>query len=435
LTTAERAANLKKCKIVRRFDCFYENLFLGDRKMQSRINLFILICLAGLVAVSFAQEAAAPPEKPAPAGTEKTVPSFPHVAEITGDDVNIRSGPGTNYYRCGKLNKADRVKVVGSQFSWSRIVPPAGSFSWISKQYVSIDANNPTVGIVTGSAVRIYAGSEELKPIHSTTVQLKFNRGDKVKLMGEEKGDYYKIAAPAGTYLWVSTQYTKPLGPVSKFPPIVKRPKPKPKAETPAAAPAKAPVKVPVRAPVKSPREAKKLKEYYALTKQIQIEQAKPMAKQNYSTIKKALAKIAGNKEAGRAARYSEFTIKQIERFELALAIAKEVPLQNSRLQQIQEGIDKARTARLAEVPDMGKFAVIGQFQTSHIYGPDVPIKHYRILDDSGKTVCYALPSGSASQTNLSRFAGREVGLVGTIEPHQETAGALVRFTEIVELK
>ena len=394
--------------------------------MQSRIKFFtslMLVCFVTLASASFAQEAATLPEKPVSAGQAgETVPSFPYIAEITDDNVNIRSGPGTNYYRCGKLNKADRVKVVGSQFSWSRIVPPPGSFSWISKQYVSIAPDNPAIGVVTGDAVRVYAGSEFLKPIHSTTVQLKFNRDDKVKLMGEEEGDYYKIAPPAGTYLWVSTRYTKPLGPVGEVPLIVE-PKTEPKPD------------IPVVVPTNIPLEAKKLKEYHALQKQIEAERAKSMAEQNYAAVKKMLLKIANNKEAGKAARYSEFAVKQIERYELALAVDKEVRLQDSQLQQIRQRIEKARVTKLAQVPELGRFAVIGWFQTSNIYGPEEELKHYRIIDDSGKTACYALPRGLALKMDLSKLVGRKVGLVGTIEPHPETAGALVRFAEIVDLQ
>jgi hypothetical protein len=314
------------------------------------------------------------------------------------------------------------VKVVGSQFSWSRIVPPAGSFSWISKQYVNIDPSNPTIGTVTGDAVRVYAGSEQLKPIHSTTVQLKFNRGDKVRLLGEEEGDYYKIAPPAGTYLWISTKYTSALGPVGEVELIVER-KVEPKADTRAVVYTNAAV------------EAKKLREYYGLQEQIKAEKSKPMAQQNYANIKKKFAKIANNKEAGKAARYSEFTIKQIEGFELALAVGREVRLQDGQLQQIRERIEKARAAKLSQVRELGRFAVIGQFQTSNIYAGRAELIHYRIVDDSGKTLCYALASGPASELDLGEFLGRKVGLVGTIEPHPQTAGALVQFAEIVDLQ
>ena len=275
--------------------------------MQSHtkfINLFILVCLISLASVGLAQETAASPQGSVSATEmEGNEPSFPYVAEIIDDNVNIRSGPGTNYYYCGKLNTGDRVKVVASKYSWSHIVPPASSFSWISKQYVSIEPNNPGIGVVTGNAVRVYAGSDLLKPMHSTTVQLELNRGDKVELMGEEMDDYYKIAPPTGAYLWVLTQYTKPLGAVGEVEVIVE-PKTEPEANTAAVVPATISI------------ESEKLKEYYALAEQIKAEQAKPIAQQNYAEIKKALAELASNKEAGKAAHYSEFALKQIERCE-----------------------------------------------------------------------------------------------------------------------
>ncbi len=401
--------------------------------MQSRINFLIAIILTVLVSIGFAaysaeatakagQETTTLPEKPVSADDVNAVsmPSFPYVAEITGDDVYIRSGPGTNYYRCGKLNKTDRVKVVSSQFSWSRIIPPTGSFSWISMQYVGIDLNNPAIGTVTGDAVRVYAGSEYREPIHSETPQVKLNRGDKVKLLGEEKDNYYKIVPPAGAYLWVSTKYTKALGEVGEVPLTAA-----PAVDTGAVVLTKLSV------------EDEKLKEYYALKKQMQAQQAKPIARQDYTKIRKALLEIAGNKEAGKAARYCQFAIKQIERFELAAEIAEVVQLQNSQLQQAQEQIDKTRAKRLAKVQDLGRFAIIGKLETSSIYGPEAEVKRYRIIDDSGKTVCYVEASGSASEMDLGKFIGRKVGLVGTIEPNPQTAGALVRFTEVevVELK
>jgi len=385
--------------------------------MESRINLFILVILASIASISFAQPAATSPEESASVNDANAVTtlSFPYVAEIIGNDVNIRSGPGTNYYSCGKLNKGDRVEIVSEQFGWSRIVPPAGSFSWISMQYISINLYNPTIGTVTGDNVRVYAGSDYVEPMHSTSEQGRLKRGDKVKLMGEEKDDYYKIAPPSAAYLWVSTQYTKPATPVIQTPP--------PAPETTADANTVVPKEISV--------EAEKLKEYYALKKQIEAERAKPINQQNYTDIKKQLTEIANNKNAGKAIRYAQFVISQIEGFEVALAVAKEVQLQNAQLKQIMERIDKARATKLAKTQDIGRFVVVGQFQTFKTYGPG----HYRIVDDSGKMTCYALPSEQASQMDLSKFIGRKVGLVGTIERHLQTAGALVRFTAVVELK
>jgi SH3-like domain-containing protein len=105
-----------------------------ERKLYSIVFSFVI--LACLTFSSFAQQdvnvldESAPPKDP----NAITPLPVPYIAEITGNDVNIRSGPGTNYYRCGKLNKDDKVEVLSAQLGWSRIVPPPGSFSWISMQ-------------------------------------------------------------------------------------------------------------------------------------------------------------------------------------------------------------------------------------------------------------------------------------------------------------
>ena len=396
--------------------------------MRTVINLFILAALAGLVSAGFAQET---PASPGAAISESGgVPSFPYMAEITGDDVYIRSGPGTNFYQCGKLSKGDRVKILRRQYSWSCAVPPDGSFSWISMRYVDIDPGDPSMGIVNGDGVRVYAGSDYVKPLYSTTLQGKLNQGEKVKLLGEQMDDYYKIAPPSFAYLWISTVFTNPISPTASE--IVELPAVEPPpVESPRVEPVTEPDAISTVVPTTSPVDTDaKLKEYYTLKEQIETEHAKPVDQQDYTKIKEALTKIAEDKEAGKAGRYAEFVLRQVEGFELALAVGKEIQLAGEQLQQTKERIDKARATRLAEIKDLGRFAVIGKLQTSAIYGSG----RYRIVNESGSTICYALPSGQTAQTDLSSLVGHKVGLVGVLVPHQQTAGALVRFTEIVDL-
>jgi len=389
-------------------------------KLYSYTSSFII--LACLAFTTFGQQDVNLPEESAEAPEDAnaiTQLPFPYIAEISGNDVNIRSGPGTNYYRCGKLNKGAKVEVVSTQLGWSRIVPPPGSFSWISMQYLSVRLDEPTTAIVTGDGCRVYAGSDYVEPIHSTTRQVTLSRGDKVKLLGEEKDDYYKIAPPTGAFVWVSSKYTTPIGPAEKQQP------------TTAAASEDTGVTYATEISI----EDEKLKEYNALRERVEAERAKPIDKQNYTELKKALGEIANNKEAGKAARYAEFTLEQVERFELALAVAKELQLQNEQLEKIKQRIDKAYAEKLAENQNLGKYAVIGKFQSSSVYETEGELKRYRITDESGANICYAAPTGRAAQMDLSKFIGRKVGLVGKIEPHPPTGGAIVQFTEVVELK
>ena len=401
--------------------------------MKSCVSFLVIVVLVGFTAVGFAQLGASPALS-APAADANTVsmPAFPYLAEIIGDNVYVRSGPGTNYYNSGKANKGDKVKVVSHQFSWSCIVPPVGSFSWIYIPYVSIDPDDPGTGIVTGDKVRVYAGSDLVKPIHST-LQLKLERGEKVKLLGEQKDNYYKIAPPTGAYLWVSTKFTKPIVPGTP-PRIVGTVDP----NIPADVNEVNDVEVTIVAPPTPPKpslEAKMLGEYEALQKRILAERAKPPAQQDYSSLRKSLEEIVANKDAGKVARYCEFVLKQVGRYELALAVSKELGLQDKQLKATQDRIGKARATRLAQVKNLGRFAVIGTLKTSNIYSSEPQLKHYRIIGESGKTICYARPGTGAVTMDYDKLVGKKVGLSGTIAPHPQTGGAIVKFTQIEQIR
>jgi hypothetical protein len=388
-----------------------------------------------IVALSVSAAAQAPTDVNMATGPAVTVgapkpaetPTGSYVAEAAGDDIFIRSGAGTNFYQCGKLYKGDRIQVVSTQQGWACIVPPPGCFSWIPMQYVSINLDNPTMGIVTGDNVRIYAGSDFVEPMHSTSEQVKLFRGDSVKLLGEEKDDYYKIAPPQGAYLWVSTQFVKPVqtGPAGTTPGQTG-----PVAQTPGPGQAVQPQTPPTKT------ESELLDAYYALVKQMKAERAKPMAEQKYDDLKAKLQDIAKNQAAGKAAKYSEFTLKQIERFELARTVSKEIELQNKERADTNTKIDEARQARLAQIEDLGKFAIIGKLAASSLYPSSTDqTKRYRILDETGKTIAYIAPAAGVTGQDLSTLIGKKVGLVGEILPHEPTARAFIRYTQIVPLE
>lgn len=382
----------------------------------------LFVAIAAWSGAGWAQQDANQPEAP-PVTTAAPQGAAPFVADVTGNDVYIRSGPGTNFYHCGKLYKGDRVQVIRTQQGWSCIAPPPGCFSWIAMQYVSINLDNPTMGIVTGNNVGVYAGSDYVEPMYSTSKQLVLNRGQNVRLLSEEKDEYYKIAPPDGAYLWVSSQFLQPAQSSVQAMPV------DPNAAAPTASETPTP-KVEVRG------ESDLLDEYYALSKLVKEQRQKPVAEQDYKEIKEKLAKLAAHEGGGRAARYAGFTLKQVERFELACTVAKEIALQKKELETTTSKIDEARAARLAQIDDLGKFAVIGKFESSSVYSSSAAggAKRYRVLDESGKTVCYVAPTGAAAGKDLSKFIGHKVGLVGDIQPHQATARAYIQFTEIVPL-
>ncbi|MGE5297028.1 MAG: SH3 domain-containing protein [Solirubrobacterales bacterium] len=422
--------------------------------MQARVNLpvrsartrlsagtvFVLLTAVTLVAPALAQQG--PAATPATTATTTTTqpavttpandpaavkpPTESYVAEVIGNDVFIRSGAGTNFYQCGKLYAGDRVQVISTQQGWSCIVPPAGCFSWVSMQYVSINLDNPTMGIITGDNVGVYAGSDFVLPMHSTTKQVTLNRGQTVKLLGEEKDDYYKIAPPQGAYLWVSTQFLQSSAASSPQTTVVKPTDPNAPAAT---------IKTPDGKVVPVDPNAPKtdLELYYSLAEQIKVVQAKPAAERNYTEIKTKLAALAAKKDSGPAARYAEYTLKTVERFELADKSAKELELQRKERLKTVEKIDEARAAKLAAIPDFSKFAAMGKLESSSVYAGG-PIKRYRLLDETGKTIAYVTPMGAATLTESEKLIGHKVGLVGKIQPHEASARAFIEYTEIAQL-
>jgi hypothetical protein len=249
-------------------------------------------------------------------------------------------------------------------------------------------------------------------------MQIKLNSGDMVKLLGEQDDDYYKIAPPEGAYLWVSTRYTQFLGQAGQVPVTLKSRAATEAQDGPAVA-------------TTLPTSSEYLKKYYTIEKQIQDEKAKPVIQQDYTEIKKVLQELAGNKAAGKAFRYARFAVEQLKRCELAVSVAKEIEVLDSNLQRMQAEIEKERAEKLSQVPELGKFIVVGKLQASTIYVG----RRYQVIDDSGKIICYAVSSGPASAVDLNMFLGKKVGLIGTVGPDAEAAAALVEFTDIVELK
>lgn len=150
-------------------------------------------------------------------GGTTTTPSNAITGTITGNDLRIRSGAGTNYSIVGYLNKGAKVtitekKTVGST-TWGKIAN-----GWISMAYVKVDQTSsgttttpttpttPTVttitGTVTGSDLRVRSG-----PGTSYAVKTYLAKGTKVTITEKKtvgSTTWGKIASG-----WISLDYVK----------------------------------------------------------------------------------------------------------------------------------------------------------------------------------------------------------------------------------
>jgi uncharacterized protein YgiM (DUF1202 family) len=378
---------------------------------------------------------------------------FPQIAEVTGNDVNIRSGPGTSYYRCGKLNAGQKVTVVDILHNtWAKIVPPEGSYSWISKTYVQLNPSNPKVGVLTGDDVRVWAGSDFVEPLHSHSQQVKLYKGDIVELVGppDIDADYYKIKPPADAYLWMSMEHLKLLGPVSAAKPA----QPGAASQTPPAPPAgRAAITPPTLPPVSPslPAEGKEEKpaaeektsetaqetakpaesaappaapsvDMLAIQKCAQLKTEideqlkKPLPEQSYVSIKEELNKILQTPDIDRAKLYAESLLKQIASYELAIEVHKQMKLQDQMLAETKAKIAAAReTQREQAVPAEAKYLFVGVLKPSYIYTGRVGPRRFVILDQNKRILCYLITKDPSQQSKMESLTDKIVGIKGKI--------------------
>ncbi len=135
--------------------------------------------------------------------------AFPWEGEVTGANVYVRSGAGSNWYPTTKVGTGDRVLVLGEKFGWYRIVPPDGSFSYVDRSMVRRSDDGKT-GVVTRDNVYVRAGSA-LSPRKSAT-QMVIREGAQVEITGEADG-FYKLVPPKGASLFISRQYVRRVEP------------------------------------------------------------------------------------------------------------------------------------------------------------------------------------------------------------------------------
>jgi uncharacterized protein YgiM (DUF1202 family) len=167
--------------------------------MISRTRVFHLIAIAAASAAAGSSLIIPSYTLAAPAAVAGDASPQPYVGILNDDNVYVRSGPSDVYYATTKLPKGAKVTVVAIRNDWLKILPPAGSYSYVAKAYV-MKTGDGTTGKVTKSELNVRAGStlNGLK----TTVQTSLQEGEDVKILGEQD-DYFKITPPAGAYLYV----------------------------------------------------------------------------------------------------------------------------------------------------------------------------------------------------------------------------------------
>jgi uncharacterized protein YgiM (DUF1202 family) len=134
-----------------------------------------------------------------------TAGEFPYTATVTTDDVQVRSGPGEDYYPTAQLQAGDRVEVYRHDpGGWYAVRPPQGSFSWVPAEAVEVFENGQAR--IVGARVVARVGSE-LSDTRDV-IQVRLEPGEEIQIIEAMRSrktgqTWYRIAPPAGEFRWV----------------------------------------------------------------------------------------------------------------------------------------------------------------------------------------------------------------------------------------
>src|SRR5436305_8500066 len=135
----------------------------------------------------------------------------PWLGVVNASAVYVRSAAREDAYPVMKLDKGTQLKVVGLKFKWLKILPPDGSFAYVPKAYVERRGTG-NVGRATREIIAKVGSS--LNPMKINPMA-KVDQGQDVQILGEQD-EYYRIAPPEGSYLYINQQFVDPFKPLNE---------------------------------------------------------------------------------------------------------------------------------------------------------------------------------------------------------------------------
>lgn len=127
-------------------------------------------------------------------------------AEITENNVNIRSGPGTTYSVTGQAAAGNKYSLLDRSGDWYKISAGGGS-GWVYGQFVKLLADNSSRGpagnsgwaVANDSNINIRSG-----PGTGYQVVSRASRGERF-MLADRSSDWYKIILDNGGSGWIAS--------------------------------------------------------------------------------------------------------------------------------------------------------------------------------------------------------------------------------------
>jgi len=337
---------------------------------------------------------------------------------ISANDVYVRSGDSLNHYTICKLQAGDKVTVVSQRGEWIEILPPEGTFSLVSGDFV--DTTDNQTGVINGDNVRVRAGS--LLNENKYTVQSLLTKGTPVTILGRNPDGFVRIRPPEGATVWINRNFVNVGGASTSASdpgagtPLPASDMPTGSAGVPAVVTASAEksaerLAVPIPAGVTTPLR-EQLEEIDAAAR---AELAKPALERRFEPVVSRYQPIAGQNDDTFAREYAKARIEQTNHL-AALTTAIDRVRDLDQRAQVQRRESLAARSLIPEPQPQTTptgIEVQGELRVSALYPPESPTPRYRLVDPSdatGRTIGYVeLPSDAG--IDVAPFLGKFVGI------------------------
>lgn len=158
-------------------------------------RLALFFCISGIVG----------------AGGLLAAENFPYTAYIADEDVEVRAGPGTNFYATDRLAYRTAVEVYRRDpGGWLAIRPPENSYCWVPASKLWMTQQKGIAEVVADDTLS-WVGSR-VESVGEHKWQVRMQRGERVEVLGEKRvlnegqgtaEAWYQIAPPAGEFRWI----------------------------------------------------------------------------------------------------------------------------------------------------------------------------------------------------------------------------------------
>jgi len=339
------------------------------------------------------------------------------VATVGANDVYVRSGDSLNHYTICKLQAGDKVTIVSERGEWLEILPPDGTFSLVSGDFV--DTTDNQSGTINGDNVRVRAGS--LLNENKYTVQTLLTKGTKVDILGRNPDGFVRIKPPAGATLWINRSFVG-TGP-SSAPVATKEPATRAaasevvasKSAAPAAGTSTAETTKQLPSPLSGVANTAWQKQLEEIDTAAKAELAKPLLERRLEPVIARYRPIAEQSDDDFARQYAKARLDQATGLtDLAAAIQKVNSLdEKAKTHRYESLAARSLIPEPTRLTEPAGIEVQGELRISALYPPDSPTPRYRLIDPvqgADRTIGYVEIPPDAD-VNVGSFVGRYVGI------------------------